>query len=478
MKRFLFIILIWANTAKGQNDDLAYKANNGDANSQFSLALKYFFGKDGFPKDYLIAFDWGIKAAQQGHFKAQYFVGSCYDLGKGTTQDYTKAVEWYTLSANQGYANAMKSLAVCYDNGLGVIKNKKEAFNWYLKSAKNGNAVAQYKLANIFLNGSKYVRKDSLEAYYWLFNSAIGGKEFGHVEERITEAKTHLTKFANNNTSNWRHYAKYYLGKIYTLEGNELEAKKILNESFQMGCKDASIELGRIYYKPEGAIRINTSADINLRNKNEDNANKKFNNEAKHWFHVALDCGLDDNIMIYWYLCNIYTNEYDFKNAANNLQTFISKAHHLNLSIEIEEHLRLADLYYLLGINAKDAFKIYKERYEATKKQDINSIYFNEQWFSWMACGLGKCYYKGFGIQRNHKKAFELFKEAVTKNDSEAMFLLSQCYRFGRGTAKNQKLAEEWLKKSKNTKDPNAVRVSSALERYYDTPKHSTKHSY
>ena len=55
-------------------------------------------------------FDKQLKAAEQGHAKAQTNLGWMYDNGEGVTKDAVKAVEWYQKAAEQGNADAVQRL--------------------------------------------------------------------------------------------------------------------------------------------------------------------------------------------------------------------------------------------------------------------------------------------------------------------------------------------------------------------------------
>jgi TPR repeat protein len=71
----------------------------------------YKYGK-GVPKDYAEAVKWFRKAAEQGHAKAQYFLGTMYETGsKGVPQDYAEALRWYRKAAEQGHADAPYNVA-------------------------------------------------------------------------------------------------------------------------------------------------------------------------------------------------------------------------------------------------------------------------------------------------------------------------------------------------------------------------------
>ena len=86
------------------------KANQGDTNAQFNLALLYYHGV-GTPQDSKQAVYWYTKAAEQGHVNAQYSLGSLYYDGydEEVPQDSKQAFFWYTKAAEQGYYFAKKN---------------------------------------------------------------------------------------------------------------------------------------------------------------------------------------------------------------------------------------------------------------------------------------------------------------------------------------------------------------------------------
>ena len=129
-----------------------------------------------YKQDYENALKYIKPAAEQGHAKAQFRLGYCYDEGLGVTQDYQEAVKWYRKAVEQGNAQAQCNLGYCYEKGLGVTQDYKEAEKWYRKAAEQGNATAQYNLGNFYNNGWG-VKKDKQEAIKWYKKAAEQGYE-------------------------------------------------------------------------------------------------------------------------------------------------------------------------------------------------------------------------------------------------------------------------------------------------------------
>ena len=122
------------------------KANQGDAQAQYNLALLYDHGV-GTPQDYKQAVYWYTKAAEQGHVNSQYSLGQMYSesYSKEVPHDYKQAVFWYTKAAEQGYVYAQYNLGQMYRYGYGkeVPQDFEQAVFWYTKATEQGFVFAK-----------------------------------------------------------------------------------------------------------------------------------------------------------------------------------------------------------------------------------------------------------------------------------------------------------------------------------------------
>jgi TPR repeat protein len=148
-------------------------AEQGDANSQYDLAMMYYRGQ-GVAQDYKQAFKWFAKAAEQGLAEAQNNLGLMYSEGKGVTRDYQKTFEWYTKAAAQGLPDAQNNLGTVYRTGKGVARDYKQAVNWYRQAAEQGHAEAQNNLGSMYNNGLG-VARDYRQAFEWYKKAAEQG---------------------------------------------------------------------------------------------------------------------------------------------------------------------------------------------------------------------------------------------------------------------------------------------------------------
>jgi TPR repeat protein len=144
-----------------------------DAKLQSRIGEIYQFGK-GIPADNLAAFQWYMKAAQQGYVDAENRVGLLYSDGLGVPQDYAKALEWFRKAADAGSGFAEGNIGVMYEHGWGVPKDAKQAVEWELKAVSHGFSAPAYNLGLAYHNGAG-VPQDYKKAAEWFRKGAEGG---------------------------------------------------------------------------------------------------------------------------------------------------------------------------------------------------------------------------------------------------------------------------------------------------------------
>lgn len=136
------------------------KANNGNAQAQYQLGLRYLKGKlvpdNDIPEDHDLAIGWLKRSAQNGSEDAEYLLGTCYENGVGVTRDLTQAVKYYERSARAANRYAQYALGEFW-----AYSNKyDQALPWYTKSARQEYAPAQLALGKCLLNGLGCDRDD------------------------------------------------------------------------------------------------------------------------------------------------------------------------------------------------------------------------------------------------------------------------------------------------------------------------------
>jgi len=158
-------------------------AEQGNADAQFNLAVKYYYG-EGIPQDFKKAIYWYTKAAEQGDVRAQFSLGAKYYDGEGAPQDNTKAAYWFTKAAEQGNIRAQNLLGTMYYEGLRVPQDYVKAVHWFTKAAEQGEVRAQSLLGTMYYSGEG-VPQDYVKAYVMLNRAASQGNATSKYNREI-----------------------------------------------------------------------------------------------------------------------------------------------------------------------------------------------------------------------------------------------------------------------------------------------------
>jgi TPR repeat protein len=139
--------------------------------------------------------------ADQGEAAAQFWVGACYDLGRGVPPDPAVAARWYRMAAEQGLANAQHNLGHLYEVGQGMAPDyaMTAAATWYRRAADQGYHPAQVNLGVLYYSGHG-VRRDLVQAYKW-FALAGATENRDHVARRLSARQL---EEAETQVNGWR----------------------------------------------------------------------------------------------------------------------------------------------------------------------------------------------------------------------------------------------------------------------------------
>lgn len=84
-----------------------------------------------------------VRKAEQGDAEAQVSLGMRYNYGTGVPQDAKQAAQWYHKAAEQGDAYAQATLGFRYYKGEGVPQSYKHSYAWFSVSFANGLGAAK-----------------------------------------------------------------------------------------------------------------------------------------------------------------------------------------------------------------------------------------------------------------------------------------------------------------------------------------------
>jgi hypothetical protein len=136
----------WKSVSRDRTFDLEAtraKADQGDAEAQFALGLKYGW-TDSEEEDFEQSAHWYRKAADQNHSLAQFNLGLMYAKGEGVPQDDAQAMAWIRRAAHQGDAGAQFNLGTRYHRAsvwgvqLDALEPRVEAYKWLQLAATQG----------------------------------------------------------------------------------------------------------------------------------------------------------------------------------------------------------------------------------------------------------------------------------------------------------------------------------------------------
>lgn len=123
-------------------------AEQGYAPAQYYMGVCYDKGR-GFSPNKTEAARWYRLAAEQDHTEAQFNLGYAYLMGEGVSLDYSEGAKWTRLAAEKGYRSAQDNMGWCYELGKGVPVNYSEAVRWYKLAAKQNSSYAIKQLKRL-----------------------------------------------------------------------------------------------------------------------------------------------------------------------------------------------------------------------------------------------------------------------------------------------------------------------------------------
>lgn len=114
-------------------------------------------------------------AADAGHGKAAYYLGSMYLNGRGVTKDESLALKWVRAAAAAGEAEGFFLMGTIYARGLaGQDRNDRGALRFYEQAADAGSTRAYWQLGIRYEQGIG-VEADVRSAIAWYQRAAAAG---------------------------------------------------------------------------------------------------------------------------------------------------------------------------------------------------------------------------------------------------------------------------------------------------------------
>ncbi len=388
------------------------KANHGDKQAQYKLAMMYLSG-NGLPNNIALAKSWLQKSAQQGHLQAQYQLGLIYAQNQ---QGWKKSLFWLTQASKQGHQDAGYAIPaiISTHNNQGDIK---EAWRWLYHGLRKHEPKIVYNFAVIRKNGELGLTQSDSQ-----------------FAERLTFAANHNIIYAQNDAA------------IYNVLQNEKNKNNLkwLESAGKAGDNIAQFNLGLLFARGN-SFSPNDEKALYWWKLAESNNNSKAQLLLGLFYHIGRGTGRSEQDAIHWYekaaknktadalfnLAMIYYHgrgvNQDYKKAAQYLKQLASqndsKAQNLYASLFLDGK----------GVNySPETAVAWFTR--AARLGNINAMF-----------NLATQYRSGTGVAQDDKKAMYWYKKAAEKEFAPAENALGYLYAEGRGTKKNLDQAEEWF---------------------------------
>jgi TPR repeat protein len=128
-----------APTPNHQYDERVWNQAPGSTASELSTQQRRYQDASGAANqgDYATALRIIRPLAEQGHAKAQSFLGMIYDEGWGVPRNHAEAMKWFSRAADQRDWGAQVQFAVMYRDGTGVPKDYIRAYMWFDLAAQS-----------------------------------------------------------------------------------------------------------------------------------------------------------------------------------------------------------------------------------------------------------------------------------------------------------------------------------------------------
>lgn len=309
----------------------------------------------------------------------------------------------YTLRlAEQGFAPAQLDLAYTYDDGVVVEKNLELAFDWCLKAATHGLADAQAMLGDLFKNGEG-IASDPEKAAYWYAKAA----EQGHRG------------------------AMAALGSLYR-QGLGVEAS--IDKAIEWYTRSAELDdesaqyLLALFYLVGDEVEKNEKLALKWFERAGQQGNAEAQYQAGLCYIQGMGTQIDAESAFYWF--------------------------------RLAGEQGVAPAQYELSV-------LYEQGLGTTQDKALALKWMKESHFNgyeWATLVLGQWYADGInGLQQDHKRAVNLFREAAEQDVTTAMYWLGYHYQMGLGVSRCNKTAAHWFKKAAHDKNSSAMLALARL---------------
>lgn len=309
-----------------------------------------------------------LKRAQNGSAQAQNDLGEAYRDGNGVEQDFEKATEWFAKAAAHNNPDGLFNYGVALLDGSGVAMNCREGLNYLVQAHNHGHKEALSVIDAVCSGSEENWGNYDCEPFPYTNTADIG---------EIAPAENKLKEMAATSPS-----ACYYLAVLSETRKDWEGAYNYLQQA------------DRLFY-PDGETCVYEDKNP-LNGEEAEPAVEAYVHDLLGYYHEFGIGGCEKNLT--------KAIEY-YENSEMRDGFFPSPGAMLPLR-------RAALCYKKMGDNAK-YIKTLGERGFYTNSNVMGGD-------PWVSLWLAEAYFQGDGVERDYKKAFELF-DAITEYEMWGM---------------------------------------------------------
>ena len=276
------------------------------------------------------------------------------------------------------------------------------------------------------------------------------------------------------------------VGTFYSLFGNNSNAVKWYRKAAEQGNATGQIALGRSYYYGTGvkqdyaqavkwyrkaAEQGNAAAQILLGHCYRDgNGVKQDYTKANKWYSKASKDERFPHYFIEYHnnsnLAAIHRDSAENGDVTSQLilaDYYMKKQNYTEVIEWYSKAAEQGDAYGQAGLGRcyYEGFGVEKDYAEAVKLFRKST----DQGSAYGQAGLGACYLQGFGVEKDYAEAVKLFRKSADQGNAYGQAGLGACYLNGLGVEKNLVEAEKWLRKAAEQGDSYAKALLQQMEK-------------
>lgn len=379
------------------NEGIESMAKVGVADAEYKLAMRNLWSGNESEYERLIR-----SAAKHGNPIAQVYCGD-EALKSSGFKDTDTSLEMYTLSAEKGNLDARKKYSMIYGENLDFVLNIRSLLE---QLSASGDPYYKYQYGKVLLSTSW-----SIEDREVAFNIFLEAANNGNIDAKYQVALMHRDGIGTEISIDKAVEILSDLG-----ENGHYKSQEVLAEIYYNGILIERDVARALYWYTKSAMHGNQKSQYIVASMYRDGIGTEVNEDvAKKWFRRYVGSSMVNEVISLGHLLSM-------KEAGSHrdLDTNLTSKQMFSFAAETFNSRAIR----FIGSDES----ILKELEGSPILSKINAIAEKD---SMTKITAANNYYKGIGMERDFKKAFQLYSELSDAGNAQAMFLLADFYKEG-----------------------------------------------